>query len=89
MMVLHANVLLLVRSCVSISASSVVVSELLEPEVDIACAIDVLDLLGTELVLPNVGLFVDRVTDTVDLSIESFLNFFLGVNRPGLLQLGA
>jgi len=64
------------------SCSSIVVPELLEPEVYIACAVDVLQLLGTQFVLPNVGLVVDRVPNSIDLSIESLLDLFFRVDYP-------
>jgi hypothetical protein len=63
-----------------VGLTAIVISELLDSEVDVASVINVLDLFGRLLVVPDVDFIVDGVAQSIDLSIESFFDLLLSLN---------
>jgi len=63
-----------------VGLTTIVISELLDSEVDVASVINVLDLFGRLLVVPDVDFIVDGVAQSIDLSIESFFDLLLSLN---------
>ena len=64
------------------------VALLLESQVHVAGAVNVLDLLGVHFVLLDVVcVIIETVADSVDFTSDFFFNFGLAVNLPNLSEL--
>jgi hypothetical protein len=74
-------ILISLSTCLILST----VSESVQSQIDVSCAIDILHFLCTVLVRLNILLVIVGVSDSVYLSIESFIDFLEGVYKPQLL----
>jgi len=59
---------------------SIVVSELLDPQVDVACAINVLNLLCGLFIVPDIHLIINRVANSINFTVEAFFDLLLCLN---------